>query len=528
MHGNSTRENRETPRIPATEQAAGREAKAVRRNAAMNVTGESDGRVVPTKDPNNGVLVAPAEGLEGRRPTTENIERQVLVPDSAPDMGESRRLLGVRKVARQDKGVRFTALLHHVTVAQLTASFFALKRSASPGVDGITWEAYATNLDARVKELHARVHRGTYQAQPSKRAYIPKADGRLRPLGIAALEDKIVQRALVTVLNEVYEADFLGFSYGFRPGRGQHDALDALWNALMGKRVNWVLDADIRGFFDNLDHEWLLKFLEHRIADPRVLQLIRKWLQAGVSEDGIWSETKVGTPQGAVASPLLANVYLHYVFDLWVHQWRTHHATGAVIVVRYADDIVMGFQHQHDAEQCLAAWRARLSKFGLELHPDKTRLLEFGRFAARQRKTRGDGKPETFDFLGFTHICGKTRTNGRFIVLRRTVKKRLRAKLQELKAALRVRRHDPIPEVGRWLRRVVDGYFNYHAVPLNGVSLTRFRIQVVRLWFRELRRRGQRHRITWFRFARHAAIWIPQPSIRHPYPSERFAAKHPR
>ena len=340
MHGNSTRENRETPRIPATEQAAGREAKAVRRNAAMNVTGESDGRVVPTKDPNNGVLVAPAEGLEGRRPTTENIERQVLVPDSAPDMGESRRLLGVRKVARQDKGVRFTALLHHVTVAQLTASFFALKRSASPGVDGITWEAYATNLDARVKELHARVHRGTYQAQPSKRAYIPKADGRLRPLGIAA--------------------------------------------------------------------------------------------------------------------------------------------------------------------------------------------LEFGRFAARQRKTRGDGKPETFDFLGFTHICGKTRTNGRFIVLRRTVKKRLRAKLQELKAALRVRRHDPIPEVGRWLRRVVDGYFNYHAVPLNGVSLTRFRIQVVRLWFRELRRRGQRHRITWFRFARHAAIWIPQPSIRHPYPSERFAAKHPR
>ncbi len=392
----------------------------------------------------------------------------------------------------------------------------------------MTWQAYATTLDARVKELHTRVHRGTYRAQPSKRAYIPKADGRQRPLGIAALEDKIVQHAVAMVLNEVYEADFVGFSYGFRPGRGPHDALDALWNGLMGKRVNWVLDADIRGFFDTIDHEWLMQFVAHRIADRRVLRLIHKWLRAGVSEDGAWWETKVGTPQGAVASLLLANIYLHYVFDPWVEQWRTHHATGEVIVVRYADDIVMGFQHQHDAERCLAAWRARLAKFGLELHPDKTRLLEFGRFAARQRKMRGERKPETFDFLGFTHMCGKTRTHGRFFVIRRTVKKRLRAKLQEVKAALRVRRHDPVPEVGRWLRRVVDGYFNYHAVPLNGVSLKRFRVQVVRLWFRALRRRGQRNRITWPRFSRHAARWIPQPTIRHPYPSVRFAAKHPR
>jgi RNA-directed DNA polymerase len=322
-------------------------------------------------------------------------------------MGGVGQLAGVRNVARKDKRVQFTALLHHVTVNRMKASFFALKREASPGVDGVTWQAYASDLDTRLENLHDRVHRGTYRAQPSKRAHIPKADGRLRPLGIAALEDKIVQHALVTVLNAVYEADFLGFSYGFRPGRSQHQALDALSVGLLRTRVNWVLDADISGFFDTINHGWLKQFVAHRIADPRVLRLIDKWLRAGVSEDGQWSKSEVGTPQGAVVSPLLANIYLHYAFDLWVQQWRTQNATGNVIVVRYADDIVIGFQYHRDAEHCLAAWRARLAKFGLALHPDKTRLIEFGRFAAKSRKERGAGKPETFDFLGFTHICGK-------------------------------------------------------------------------------------------------------------------------
>jgi RNA-directed DNA polymerase len=342
------------------------------------------------------------------------------------------------------------------------------------------------------------------------------------------VEDKIVQHALVTVLNAVYEADFLGFSYGFRPGRSQHQALDALSVGLLRTRVNWVLDADISGFFDTINHGWLKQFVAHRIADPRVLRLIDKWLQAGVSEDGQWSKSEVGTPQGAVVSPLLANIYLHYAFDLWVQQWRTQSATGNVIVVRYADDIVIGFQYHQDAERCLAAWRARLAKFGLALHPDKTRLIEFGRFAAKSRKERGAGKPETFDFLGFTHICGKGRASGKFFVLRRTMKKRLRAKLQVIKTELRLRRHDPVPEVGAWLRRVVQGYFNYHVVPCNLSRLRSFRTQVLRHWFRALRRRSQRHRLTWIRMSRLASYWIPTPRDLHPWPAARFDATHPR
>jgi len=434
----------------------------------------------------------------------------------------------VREAAQRDKRVRFTALLHHVTVERLRASFLALKREAVPGVDGVTWRQYHTDLDTRLAALHERVHRGTYRAQPSKRAYIAKADGRQRPLGIAALEDKIVQHAVAVVVSQVYEADFLGFSYGFRRGRGQHDALDALAVGLARKRVSWVLDADIRGFFDTLAHEWLLKFLEHRIGDERVLRLIRKWLRAGVSEDGTWTKTEVGTPQGAVISPLLANVYLHYVFDLWVQQWRTRHAHGDVIVVRYADDIVMGFEHREDAEACLVAWQARLAQFGLELHPDKTRLVEFGRFAIKRRKERGDGKPETFDFLGFTHICGKTRKNGSFAVRRQSIQKRLRAKLQQVKEQLRLRRHDPPAQVGRWLQRVVQGWNNYHAVPGNWTRLQQFRSQVIWLWFRALRRRGSRRRLTWARFYPRIAVWFPRPKILHPWPSVRFAATHPR
>ncbi len=527
MHGNSTRENRETPSTSVVEDvAAGRLEKALSQKSNMHVGGESDGRVVPTKCPNNGGQ-APAEGMEGRRPTKENIE-QATAPRTQSRISESSDLLGVRRAARKDKRTRFTALLHHVTVSLLRDSYYALKRDAAPGVDGVTWKQYETDLDEKLADLHSRIHRGTYRAQPSKRAYIPKADGRLRPLGIAALEDKIVQQAVVTVLNQIYEEDFLGFSYGFRPRRSQHDALDALWVGLMRKKVNWILDADVRGFFDNLSHEWMVKFIEHRVADRRILRLVLKWLRAGVSEEGEWSKTEVGTPQGAVASPLLANIYLHYVFDLWVRHWRKHHATGDVIVARYADDTVVGFEHRADAERFLHEWKDRLQKFGLELHPDKTRLIEFGRHAAENRKQRGEGKPEVFNFLGFTHMCGKTRKTGRFIVRRKTIQKRLSAKLSELKKELRRRWHQPVAEVGKWLRSVVQGYLNYHAVPGNMDSLNSFRAQVIWRWYRALRRRSQRDRMTWERFWPLVDRWIPSAKILHPHPNVRFDARYLR
>jgi group II intron reverse transcriptase/maturase len=434
----------------------------------------------------------------------------------------------VREAARRGKDVKFTALLHHVNVELLRESFLALQKHAAPGLDGLTWQEYEVGLEERVRDLHDRVHRGTYRAQPSKRAYIPKADGKLRPLGIAALEDKIVQQAVVTVLNAIYEADFLGFSYGFRPGRSQHDALDALWVGLTGKKVNWVLDADIRSFFDTINHEWLLKFVEHRIADPRILRLIRQWLKAGVSEGGEWSETTVGTPQGAVISPLLANVYLHYAFDLWAHDWRKRHATGDVIIVRYADDFVMGFQDRTEAEQFLNALRERLHKFGLEAHPEKTRLIEFGRYAAERRSRRGEGKPETFNFLGFTHSCAKRRKDGGFTVRRQTIAKRLAAKVQAVRAELMCRLHEPVPKLGQWLSGVVRGYLNYHAVPGNKRSLAAFIKEVARAWLHALRRRGQKRRITWERLWKLVSRWFPKPRILHPYPNQRFFAMHPR
>ena len=498
----------------------------MRHKSDMNVGGESDGRVIPSKCPNNGGS-PPAEGTEGRRPIKENTG-QATAPRTQSRISEWSDLLGVRKAARKDKRARFTALLHHVTVNLLRDSYYALKRDATPGVDGTTWKEYEAGLDEKLADLHGRIHQGTYRAQPSKRAYIPKADGRQRPLGVAALEDKIVQQAVVTVLNQIYEEDFVGFSYGFRPGRSQHDALDALWVGIMRKKVNWILDADIRGFFDNLSHEWLVKFIEHRIADRRILRLIQKWLRAGVSEDGKWSKTEVGTPQGAVASPLLANVYLHYAFDLWVRQWRERHASGDVIVVRYADDIVMGFENREEAERFVQEWKDRLQKFGLELHPDKTRLIEFGRNAAENRRKAGDGKPETFDFLGFTHICGQTRKTGRYIVKRKTIRERLSAKLRELKEELRRRWHQPVAEVGRWLRSVVQGYFNYHAVPGNLDSLKAFRHQIIWRWYRALRRRSQRSRMTWARFRPLLIRWIPTARILHPHPNVRFDAMHPR
>ena len=492
----------------------------------MNVGGESDDRVVPMKCPNKDGKPS-AEGTEGRRSAKENSGQTTATQTQSWGNALS-GLHRVREAAKKDKRLQFTALLHHVSLLLLQDSFYALKREAAPGVDGMTWKEYETDLDKRLEDLHSRVHRGTYRAQPSKRAYIPKADGRQRPLGIAALEDKIVQHAVGKVLNQIYEEDFLGFSCGFRPGRSQHAALDALWVGIMRKKVSWVLDADIRDFFGTISHEWMIKFLKHRIADRRILRLIQKWLRAGVSEDGEWSKTEVGTPQGSVISPLLANVYLHYVFDLWVQHWRKHRATGEVIVVRYADDSVLGFQCRADAERFLQEWRERLRKFGLELHPDKTRLIEFGRFAAASRKQRGAGKPETFDFLGFTHICGQSRKYGKFLVLRKTVRKRLLAKLKELKEELRRRWHEPVEDLGKWLRSVVQGYFNYHAVPGNLASLNSFRQEVSKRWFRALRRRGQKHPMTWAQLGPLIKRWLPLPTPLHPYPSLRFDAKYLR
>jgi group II intron reverse transcriptase/maturase len=492
----------------------------------MNVDGESHGRVVPAKCPNKDGKPS-AEGAEGRRPTKENTEQTTA--SQMQSWGNALSGLGrVREAAGKDKRLRFTALLHHVTAPLLLDSFYALKREAAPGVDGMTWKEYETDLDKRLEGLHSCVHRGTYRAQPSKRAYIPKADGRQRPLGIAALEDKIVQHAVGTVLKQIYEEDFLGFSYGFRPERSQHNALDALWMGIMRKKVNWVLDADIRDFFGSISHEWMVKFLQHRIADRRILRLIQKWLRAGVSEDGKWSKTEVGTPQGAVISPLLANVYLHYVFDLWVLHWRKHRAAGEVIVVRYADDSVLGFQNRADADCFLQDWKERLQKFGLELHPDKTRLIEFGRYAAASRKKHGEGKPETFNFLGFTHICGQARKNGKFLVLRKSIRKRLLAKLKQVKDELRKRMHQPLAEVGKWLRSVVQGYFNYHAVPGNSASLKRFRREVSKRWLRVLQRRSQKSRMSWKHLTGFATQWLPRPKILHPYPYLRFDAKYLR
>jgi RNA-directed DNA polymerase len=521
------RENREALPVSDKRYRAGRLEKVMSHNPNMNADRESDGREVPAKYSNKDGNNSSAEGAEGRRPTKENTGQTTA--SQMQSWGNALNgLHRVREAAKRDKQLRFTALLHHVSVALLSNSFYALKREAVPGVDGLTWQEYETGLDKRLEDLHSRVHRGTYRALPSKRAYVPKPDGRQRPLGIAALEDKIVQHAVGTVLNQIYEEDFLGFSYGFRPGRNTHDALDALWVGIMRKKVSWVLDADIRDCYGSFSHEWLVKFLQHRIGDRRILRLIKKWLRAGVLENGEWSETEKGTPQGSVISPLLCNVYLHYVFDLWVQHWRTHRATGETIVVRYADDSVLGFQHRAEAERFLRDWRERLQKFGLELHPDKTRLIEFGRFAADNRKQRGARKPETFNFVGFTHICGQSRRNGKFLVLRKTVRKRLLAKLNQVKDELRTRMHRPLAEVGKWLRRVVQGYFNYHAVPGNLASLQSFRIEVSKRWLRVLFRRSQKSRMNWTHFAGVVEQWLPLPKILHPYPNLRFDAKHPR
>src|SRR6266487_1892370 len=489
----------------------------------MNDRRKSDSRVVPAKLANKtGQPVA--ELVEERRLAKGNTGQQNASRTQGRDVDASSALERVRRVAQQDRKARFTALFHHVTVGRLRWAYWALSPRAAAGADGVTWGAYGQDLDANLQDLLDRVHRGAYRAKPSRRVYIPKADGRLRPLGIAALEDKIVQRATVEVLNAIYEADFLGFSYGFRPGRGPHDALDALVVGIERKKVNWVLDADIRDFFTSLDHRWLGKLLEHRIADMRVLRLIQKWLRAGVIEEGVWSASEDGSPQGATVSPLLANVYLHYVFDLWAQQWRRRHARGDVVIVRYADDIVLGFQHRSDAERFRRELAQRLAKFRLGLNAEKTRLLRFGRYAAQQRTERGLGRPKTFEFLGFTHYCAKTK-DGRFTVRRRTIKKRMAAKLRETKVLLMQRRHWPIETQGRWLGAVLRGHLAYYSVPGNIHQVTAFREQLVRHWHRALRRRGQRHRLNWQKMRRHVERWLPPARYTHPWPNERFDAR---
>lgn len=486
----------------------------------MDGRGKSHNPMVPRNPPNNAEGPA-AEAVEGRGLAEGNSpERNALRTqrrDSAPSALER-----VRQVAMKDRKQRFTALLHHVyEVDRLRASYFALKRDAAAGVDGETWRHYGESLEANLQDLSGRLKRGAYRVKPVRRVYIPKADGRQRPLGVPALEDKIVQRAVVEVLNAIYETDFLGFSYGFRPGRSPHRALDALAVGIKTKRVNWVLDADIRSFFDTLDHGWLVKFIEHRIADRRVVRLIEKWLNAGVLEDGKRTRSEVGTVQGGSISPLLANIYLHYVFDLWAQRWRGSEAHGDVVVVRFADDYAVGFEHREDAEKFLSELRERFESFGLSLHPDKTRLVPFGRKAYGQWRHRGGPKPGTFDFLGFTHICEETK-KGRYTVLRKTMRKRMQAKLKALKEELSRRMHAPVPEVGAYLRSVVLGHARYYGVPGNGRALQVFRFAVGHLWWRTLKRRTRTHRLTWERMRRVLSRWLPPVRVCHPYPEMRM------
>lgn len=491
----------------------------------MHGAGESDSAIVAGKSANKAEQSV-AEPMEPRAEAKGNASRHSTVRAQDRE-AVSQGLERIRQAARERKKERFTALLHHISVDLLAEAFGELKTNAAAGVDGLRWEDYERDLARNLEDLHARVHRGAYRALPSRRVRIPKPDGGQRPLAVAALEDKIVQRATAAVLSAIYEEDFLGFSYGFRPGRGAHDALDALAVGIGSRKVNWILDVDIRSFFDTVSQEWLVRFVEHRIGDRRIIRLIQKWLRAGVLEDGAVTVSERGTGQGTVISPLLANIYLHYVIDLWAERWRRREAAGDMIIVRYADDIVVGFEHETDARRFLDMMHERLRKFSLSLHPDKTRLIEFGRHAAENRKRRGLGKPETFSFLGFTFISGKSR-RGKFQLKRKTRPDRMRAKLQAIKQELRRRMHQPIPAQGKWLAQVITGYFNYFAVPTNGRALASFRFLVIDLWQRTLRRRSQRDRTTWQRIARLANDFLPKPRILHPWPERRFAVTHPR
>jgi len=488
----------------------------------MNGYRESDSPIISEK---------PSNKTGDNKPVAEKVEKRGLAERNPSKRNRSQaqswiflpnELDRIRYAAQRNREEQFISLWHHVyDIRRLRRSYHKLKRDSAAGIDGKTWKEYGKNLGDNLKDLSERLRKGAYRARAVKRTYIPKGDGRQRPIGIPALEDKIVQRAMVEVLNAIYEVDFLGFSYGFRPGRNQHNALDAVVEAIEGRKVNWVLDLDIRGFFDAIDHEWLVKFVEHRIKDRRVIRHIRKWLNAGVMEDGQWYKTDEGTPQGGSISPLLANIYLHYVFDLWANSWRNRKSSGDVVMVRFADDMVLGFQYRQEAMGFLEELKSRFRKFNLEVNTEKTSLIEFGRYAVERRKERGEGKPDTFDFLGFTHICSKSR-RGKFTVLRKTSAKKLRNKLAELKKTMRERLHWSIPDLGKWLKSVIIGHCRYYGVPWNGKSITRFRSEIIRMWCRSLRRRSQKHRITWKRMSRIAKRWLPSPFICHPYPLERM------
>jgi group II intron reverse transcriptase/maturase len=490
---------------------------------SMNADEKSDEGIIPMKQPNKEGSPS-AEAVEGRTSPEGNGGETTAARTLRRDTASS-GLVAVRRAARQSKSVRFTALLHHITVDLLSRSYLALERDAAPGIDGVTWQAYGEDLEDKLTKLHDRIHKGSYRARPARRTYIPKADGTQRPLAVLCLEDKVVQQAVATVLEAIYEEDFVGFSYGFRPERGQHDALDALHVGILRKRVNWVLDADIRGFYDAMSHAWIIRFLEHRIADKRILRLVAKWLKVGVIEDGRVTRSQVGAPQGAVVSPILANVYLHYAYDLWVQRWRRTKASGDVVVVRFADDQIVGFEHEHEAKAFLQDLHERLREFELVLHPDKTRLIRFGRNAAKQRARLGEGKPETFDFLGFTHFCTRSRKWGSFVIGRKTIKKRMRSKLKAIKVELRKCMHDPIAKTGAWVKQMLQGHLNYYAVSGNHPSLWWFSNQVRRFWLKSLRRRSQNARLSWERFIQLVDRFFPPIKVLHPLPCHRFDAK---
>ena len=489
----------------------------------MHAGEESDEGVVPMKRPNKEGSPS-AEAVEGRTSPKGNGSETAAVRTQRRDVA-SNGLVAVRQAARQSKSVRFTALLHHITVDLLRQSYLSLERDSAPGTDGVTWQAYGEGLEAKLTDLHDRIHKGSYRARPARRTYIPKADGSQRPLSIWCLEDKIVQQAIVMVLEAIYEEDFVGFSYGFRPRRGQHDALDALHVGILRRQVNWVLDADIQGFFDAMSHSWIIRFLEHRIADKRILRLVAKWLKVGIVEDGRVTRTSRGAPQGAVISPILANVYLHYVYDLWAHRWRQMTASGDMIVVRYADDTIVGFQHEHEAKAFLHDLQERMRAFELALHPDKTRLIRFGRYAAKQREKLGEGKPETFDFLGFTHFCTRSRKGNAFVIGRKTIKKRLQDKLKAIKVELRRSMHNPIAKTGAWVKQMLQGHLNYFAVSGNDKSLWWLFNEVRWLWLKSLRRRSQNARLSWEKFTRLVDRFFPPIKVQHPLPCHRFDAK---
>ena len=493
----------------------------------MNEPKKSDKGIVAAKPANKGAQ-ATAESVE-RRPTTNGNPQGQSTGRTQSRATATQAAERIRQFVRREPQEKLTALLHHITPEALRVAYYALKREAAPGVDGMRWREYETGLEMRLHDLHRRVHTGAYRATPVRRVNIDKPDGGTRPLGVAALEDKIVQRAVADViLTPIYEEEFLGISYGFRPGRGAHDALDALAYAIERRKVNWILDADIRGYFDSISRDWMIRFLEHRIGDRRVLRLITKWLRAGVLEEGRQIDAGRGTAQGSVISPMLANIYLHYVLDLWVtKKWRPQEARGDMIIVRYADDYVVGFEHRDDAERFLWELKERFRGFELELNADKTRLIEFGRYAASNRRARGEGRPETFDFLGLTHYCRRVR-NGRFGLGRKPVRKRMNRTLKKIKRELRRRWHDDVMDIGRWLGRVLRGWLNYYAVPTSFPYLQQFAWRLRRIWIRVLRRRSQKDRFSWdWLLAISNKLW-PKLRIVHPWPTTRFVVNHRR